>query len=64
MEAVIEIILPPPGVSWVSKDHKLSVKYKYIGFVLNFIVISEKMTQICIFYVFLCHFSLFLEVFF
>ena len=33
---VMKIIPPPPGVSQVSKDHKLNVDYQYIGFVLNF----------------------------
>ena len=33
---VTKIIPPPPGVSWVSRDQKLSVKCNYIGFVLNF----------------------------
>ena len=33
---VMKIIPPPPGVSRVSRDQKLNVEYKYIGFVLNF----------------------------
>ena len=33
---VIKIIPPPPGMSWMSRDQKLNVEYKYIGFVLNF----------------------------
>ena len=32
----MKIIPLPPGVSQVSKDQKLNVEYKYIGFVLNF----------------------------
>ena len=38
---VIEIIPPPPGVSGMYRDQKLNVEYKYMGFVLNFLLISE-----------------------
>jgi len=56
---VHKIIPPPLGVSWVSRDQKLNVEHRYIGFMLIFLVIFVKSWKIGMFLVHFLDFSLF-----
>ena len=58
---VHEIIPPPPGVSWVSRDQKLNVEHRYIGFMLILSVIIIKSWKRGIFVVHFRDFSMFLK---
>ena len=58
---VHKTILSPPGVSWVSRDQKLNVKHRHIGFMLILSVIFYKLWKEGIFLVHFWDFSLFLK---
>ena len=47
---VNKTIPPPPGVSWVSRDQKLNVEHRYIGFMLILSVNIVKSWKIGIFW--------------
>ena len=58
---VHKIIPPTPGVSWVSRDQKLNVEHRYIGFMLILSVIIVKSWKIGIFLAHFSDFSFFLK---